>query len=257
MYKIEQYDDNCFRIICTKENNFVIYNDKEHHITDDEELERISISRAKRRIRQYSKCNNFKYFITVTINSVNCDRYSLSDSQKLLRKTLKFYKRKNHDFGYLFITEKHEDGAYHFHGLIKGINEEDLIELKKEDFSPRTWYKMTKKLKPGQKLYSLKYFDTRIGFITLTVIDDLARATTYICKYISKSPIRSLSNYLYINSRGLKLPISYDILPIDLTRFSGYKSFYENDFCKTFDFDLSELDSSDVLYLMSNIKQFV
>lgn len=256
MYKIEQYNDNCFRIICTKDDNTVFYNNKEHHITDDEELDRISISRAKRRIRQYSKCNNFEYFITVTINSANCNRYSLSDCQKLLRKTLKFYKRKNSDFAYLFITEKHVDGAYHFHGLLKGINDEDLIELKKEDFSERSWYKMTKKLKPRQKLYSLKHFDSRIGFITLTVIDDLARATTYICKYISKSPIRSLSNYLYISSRGLKLPISYQIMPIDLDRFSTFKSFYENDFCKTFDFDLSCLDSSDILYLMSNIKQF-
>ena len=91
------------------------------NITTDEEIERISLSRTKRNIKELALCNNFQYFATITINSRNCDRYSLIETQKILRKYLKKIKRNNNDFKYLFITEKHKDGAFHFHGLVANI----------------------------------------------------------------------------------------------------------------------------------------
>ena len=91
------------------------------NITSDSEIERISLSRTKRNIKELALCNNFEYFATITINSKNCDRYSLIEAQKLLRKNLYKIKRKNNNFKYLFITEKHKDGAFHFHGLVANI----------------------------------------------------------------------------------------------------------------------------------------
>lgn len=57
---------------------------------------------------------------------------------------------------------------------------------------------------------------------------------------------------VYFCSRGLKRSESYEIMPIDLDRFKTWS----NDYCKILDFDLSCLDSDDLLYLSYNIKQF-
>lgn len=86
---------------------------------DDAEINRVSISRTKRNIREIALSNNFEYFATITVNSKNADRFSLDECQELLRKKFKKLKRINKNFAYIFITEKHKDGAFHFHGLIK------------------------------------------------------------------------------------------------------------------------------------------
>ena len=85
------------------------------NITSDEEIERISLSRTKRNIKELALCNNFQYFATVTIASTSCDRYSLIECQKKFKRKLKTIKKYNNNFKYLFITEKHKDGAFHFH----------------------------------------------------------------------------------------------------------------------------------------------
>lgn len=105
----------CFKQGLPRKEDKKIYNEKAH----SNEVERISLSRTKRDIKEIALCNNFTYFATLTIDSKNCDRFSLTECQELLRKKLKKLKRKNSDFAYLFITEKHKNGAFHFHGLIR------------------------------------------------------------------------------------------------------------------------------------------
>ena len=77
-------------------------------IRTQEEIEKQNLLRTKRNIRELALCNNFEYFVTLTLNSANADRFSLSSCQDVLRKSFKAYKRKNSAFHYLFITEKHE-----------------------------------------------------------------------------------------------------------------------------------------------------
>ena len=125
-----QYNDDYFKIVLNKyqkEKGFEkiakINPDKQiedvmvgsSNISTDSEIERFSLSRTKRNIKELALCNNFEYFATITINSKNCDRYSLIEAQKLLKKNLYKIKRKYNNFKYLFITEKHKDGAFHFH----------------------------------------------------------------------------------------------------------------------------------------------
>ena len=107
------YNDNNIRIVkvkSCKNSGFeeVNPNDK-FNIYDynSDEVKRCSLSRTKRNIREISLCNDFNYFVTLTINSDMCDRYSLDIVQDKLKKILKKIKRNNKDFRYLFITEKH------------------------------------------------------------------------------------------------------------------------------------------------------
>lgn len=85
------------------------------NITPDEEIRRISLSRTKRNIKELALCNCFEYFATITINSEVGGRYNLINCQNLLKRKLKTIKKYNKNFKYLFITEKHKDGAFHFH----------------------------------------------------------------------------------------------------------------------------------------------
>lgn len=84
--------------------------------TDKEELERQSLSRTKRNIKELALCNSFTYFATLTINSEFCDRFSLQACQDKLKYIIQErIRRNNKEFAYLFITEKHKNGAFHFH----------------------------------------------------------------------------------------------------------------------------------------------
>lgn len=125
-YFLYQYNDDNIRIVKQKySRNSGFEEDKQISFTpktEKEEIDRVSISRTRRNIRELALCNDFEYFATFTLDPNKCDRYSLTECQELLRKKLKALKRKNKNFAYLFITEKHKDGAFHFHRSYKRRN---------------------------------------------------------------------------------------------------------------------------------------
>lgn len=125
------YGNNNFRLVRVKncrKPGFEEINKKEKQFIDvnSEEVKRCSLSRTRRNIRELALCNDFEYFVTFTVNSELCDRYSLDDVQDRITKIFKKIKRNNNDFAYLIITEKHKNGAFHFHGLVKCFPEDDL-----------------------------------------------------------------------------------------------------------------------------------
>lgn len=221
-FYLYQYNDENIRFVCQKfhrRKGFELIGDNK--ISSSDEVERVSISRTRRNIRELSLCNNFEYFATLTINSINADRFSLTNCQDLLRKKLKKLKRKNSDFAYLFITEKHKDGAFHFHGLIKGV----------DDF----YYNENGYL-------SHKVFD-EIGFNSFSHIKSYSKCCNYITKYITKDCIKNEAGTVYISSRGLKKADKYEIDPINIDWS------FENDFCKIKDINFSELTKEEILQI--------
>lgn len=90
----------------------------EGHIikTFSSEINRISLSRTKRNIREICLSNDFEYFVTFTVDSKNADRFSLDECQSLIRNRLKNYRdRISRKVKFILITEKHKNGAFHFH----------------------------------------------------------------------------------------------------------------------------------------------
>ncbi len=125
-YFLYQYNDDNIRIVHQKYFRKKGFEEIKKPVSDNyisqvdkSEVDRVSLSRTRRNIRELAFSNGFEYFATLTINSEYCDRFHLTECQELLRKKLKKLKRKNNEFAYIFITEKHKDGAFHFHGLIK------------------------------------------------------------------------------------------------------------------------------------------
>lgn len=267
MYKLYQYNDNDFRVVCLSEHskhNSKIIDD--NFISLDNSLQ-CAISRSKRMVREYALCNNFQYFVTLTVASANCDRFSLTSCEELIRKILKQYKRKNKDFIYLLIAEKHEDGAYHFHGLFGGCPSDDIVLFRRSDFNKLPLY-ILRYIDNNKEIYYSKIFNQHLGFCTLTKIKDLSRVSNYITKYILKNPLRNEAGTLYICSRGLKKSYSYEICPIDFDKLSDIlpkpckkqhfrqdKNYFNTEYIKVIDFRLDVLERKQIRYLQDNIKE--
>lgn len=220
-----QYNDHNLRVVKQKYarnkgfEDIKINGDK----VDKDEVERISISRTRRNIRELALCNAFEYFATITLDCKKCDRYSLDECQQLLRRKLKTLKQYNKNFAYLFITEKHKDGAFHFHGLIKGI----------DNFYTNEYGYLSHKL-----------FDT-MGFNSFSKIRDYNKCCNYITKYITKDCVKNDAGTVYISSRGLKKASRYQICN------PGIDYQYENDFVAIKDYNIEQTDKSTLLSLLT------
>ena len=122
--KLSHYYGDNYRLVLynKREKGWEREKDNSYAPTDKDEIERISLSRTKREIKDICLSNNFQYFVTLTINSAKCDRFSLEDSQQKLRRLLKTYAQKikrngQEKFNYILITEKHEKGRLSFSWL--------------------------------------------------------------------------------------------------------------------------------------------
>lgn len=197
----------------------------------DKEKQRIVMSRAKQKLKEYCFNNNFEFFVTLTINSINCDRYSLVACQNKMKKIFKSIKRKFYDFKYVIITEQHKDGAFHFHGLIKGIPE-NHIYINKNGY-----------------LY-LEEFN-QLGFNSLIPFDNNIKFVNYIMKYISKNPIKDTTNHIYFASRGLKTSDRFELKSLNVDSFPHV---WENEYIKKSGFYYNELHYKNRLDLLMSIK---
>lgn len=211
-YFVTQYNDMYYRLTICKNcrNSGVDFSTDNSCKTDPLEVNRISLSRSRRRIRDYLFANPFTYFATITINSQYADRFHLQECQDLLKKKLKKLKRVNPDFMYLFITEKHKDGAFHFHGLINDI-----------DFYVN-----------DNGYLSNSVFD-EIGFNSFSKIRDFNKTCNYILKYITKDCIRNDKNQIFIFSKNLKKPIRYEVSDLNFDYITD--NVYENDYVIQYD----------------------
>ena len=223
-YFLKMYNNNNMRIYSTitKDRKFLKF--EKTNKTTEEEKERISLSRTKRNIREIALCNDWEFFATWTINSLNADRFSLQATQDLMHKSLKAYQRKNKDFKYIFITEKHKNGAFHFHGLIKGIGS----------------YKVN-----NNGYLTIPFFEEKLGFFSLSQIKDFTKCCNYITKYITKDCIKNEKNQIYFCSKGLKKATSEQIYNFDYQFFRDYFGDFKfrNEYSQIIDFQINDLDN--------------
>lgn len=222
------YNGNNFRIVKVKScrnSGFEELKKRNAFIdVNSEEVKRCSLSRTKRNIRELALCNDFEYFATFTVNSEKCDRYSLNDVQDKIKKVLHKIKRKNKDFAFLIITEKHKDGAFHFHGLIKGITD---LYINNNGY------------------LSSMIFDNELGFNSFSKIKDYTKCCNYITKYITKDCIKNSHNQIYISSRGLKKATKEEFNNIDFTPS------FTNEYVSIKDFTLDSLSKDELLYFIN------
>lgn len=260
-YRLYHYQDDVFRLVYYKKrqkgfekipiqpvtdgyNVYDIsdykYNIPQEKVTNQEEIERISLSRTKRKIKEICLCNNFKYFVTLTIDSKNADRFSLQECQDKLSKLIKAYSkrfsRRNMKFHYILITEKHKNGAFHFHGLFSDLLQNDIYIN-------------------NNNYISSHFFDENLGFCSFSPIKDILKCSNYITKYITKYCIKNEHNQIYICSKGLLRAEVYDLPARELSfEYGVTENFwtYSNDYCKIKDFHYNDLNDKDKMFLFYN-----
>ena len=225
------YNDNDLRIVKVKCCRMPDFEEQKSLGTFDynsDEVSRISLSRTRRNIREIALCNEFDYFCTFTINSNLGDRYSLEECQNKLKKILKKIKRKNKDFRYIFITEKHKDGAFHFHGLCTDFDD----------------------LYTNENGYLSSYIlSTELGFNSFSKIKDYTKCCNYITKYITKDCVKNSHNQIYISSRGLKKASREEFNYLD------FSPTFSNDYVEIQDIQLNKLTQDERLKLYFKFKE--
>lgn len=177
--------------------------------------------RARAKIRDYIRCNDFTHFVTLTFDP---KKYPDNESrEKRLKKYFDYQREKNPEFQYVIVPELHKSGLLHYHGVLK-IPKNDLIEAKNNDVGI---------FHAGQQVYNLKSW-SRTGFSTATKIKDKNKVASYSTKYITKKMVKEKKNKkTYWCSKGLKGPEETMIKKIP--NLDGSPA-WENDFVKIYNF---------------------
>ena len=169
-----------------------------------------NVSRARRRVFEIAKCNNFELFVTLTLDSERIDRYNVEEVKKAVRKWLNNMTQRK-GIKYLLVPELHEDGALHFHALItKGSLK--LIDSGHKD-------------KKGHTVYNLPQW--KYGFSTaIETYGDFDGACKYISKYITKDTDKKIFGQFYLSGgKGLVLEPQTELYNLDFLEFGHLKQY--------------------------------
>lgn len=151
---------------------------------NEEKLEN-NIIRAKTAIREYGLCNDWEYWVTLTIKN---ERNDLEGWRKRLTAWLRRKKQEGQKIDYLLVPERHKDGNWHMHGLFQGIKEE-WLEINENGY--KDWPEYRKKF----------------GYISMSKIKDGGKAVSYLTKYLVKDKARlveEIGKRMFYRSQGLK-----------------------------------------------------
>ncbi len=176
-------------------------------LKNDDERFKSSISRSKARIFELAMCNEFTHFCTFTQDQEKRDRFDLTEFRKdfsMLVRNLNRSRAEDKKIKYLLIPEQHQNGAWHMHGLLMGLNDEDLRPFSLSEKLPE---RIRKKLAKGVKIYDWTRYRKAFGYFTCTEIESQVACSKYITKYISKDfqkSVREQGEHLFFASQGLK-----------------------------------------------------
>lgn len=185
-----------------------------------------SISRTRRLILEYALANDWDYFITMTLDKEKGNRFDLEGWRKRFSEWLK-YRRKEYGLkvDFILVPEQHGDGAWHAHGLIRGLDVRELEKLSDlEDFGPgelcsfeamdKLGYKTAHGKRLPRKLITSGYlnwpaFQEAFGYVSLGPLKCKEAACFYVTKYITKDLARCVSTvgaHMYWKTAGLNKP---------------------------------------------------
>lgn len=183
----------------------------------------VSANRAKNKVYEYTRANEWEWFVTLTFNPEKIDSTDYELLSKKVSQWLNNIKKQHApDLKYMLVPELHDSNdsvvycnscntgykkinkkchecgsadyrnAYHFHALMSNIGDMKLIDS-------------GKRLKSG-KIYNLGNY--KLGFTTATKIHDSKKASNYISKYITKTLCETIvGKKRYWASNNLKKPV--------------------------------------------------
>lgn len=174
---------------------------------------RASIARSKRRaltaLRDYSLCNNFRYFVTLTLDKARIDRYDYAVIIHAMSTWADNMVRRK-GLRYILVPERHKDGALHFHGFFpEGVEVTDSGTISmpgaKRPRKPRSAKQREEWIaQGGHVVYNLP--DWKFGYSTaIELYGQYHAAVAYVCKYVSKAEEKTGGRW-YFSGGKLKRP---------------------------------------------------
>lgn len=128
-----------------------------------------AVRRARAQVRDLALCTAFRWFVTLTLDPAQIDRYDIAAVTRKLNNWLDNQVRRR-GLAYVLVPELHKDGAIHFHGFFN-----DALE----------YVDSGHKDQGGHPIYNLPGW--RLGFTTaIELYGDYEEAVGYVCKYIGK-----------------------------------------------------------------------
>lgn len=163
-----------------------------------------NLSRARTTIFELALCNDWEYFITLTLDPKKYDRMNLQLFRKDLSRFIRNYRAKHSaNVKYLLIPEQHKDGAWHLHGFLMGLPESHLRLFTLTEKLP---HYICRKLETGQLIYEWEPYRKKFGFCDIEPIRNLEATSKYVTKYVTKgfrSGVIESGGHLYYASQKL------------------------------------------------------
>lgn len=178
-----------------------------------------SMRRARAKVRRIALANDFRYFVTLTLDGSRIDRYDMGAIVQKLNRWLDNQVRRK-GLRYVLVPERHKDGAIHFHGFFN-----DALEVVDSGVLDVPWSK--KPLRPrndkiraewiqkgGRIVYNLPGWT--LGFTTaIEIYGEYPRAVAYVCKYIGKQGEKPAGRWYYSGGDLRQPEIIYTDLDLD------------------------------------------
>lgn len=250
---IKKFSDDYYKLVTfntLRDDGFLLesdYNKSKKGSVNDQKLLN-NISRARGKIFELAMCNDWQFFVTLTLSDeklkkLGLSRYDLKGFYKYFSKWLNNYKYK---LSYLLVPEKHKDGAIHFHGFISGfpLDSPDLELFTENDHLP---YKLLNKIKDGEIIFNWLPFSEKFGFCDFEFIRNQEKCSSYVTKYISKELYKTIDNlgaHCYYCSTGLKRAERI-IKTFDIIDNIDYN--YENDYVHVAILNKYDIDTLEIV----------
>ena len=171
--------------------------------------------RAASKVRDLALCNDFGWFVTLTLDAAKVDRYDMREiTRKLNNWCDNMVRRKG--LRYVLVPERHKDGAVHFHGFFPdGCC--DMIDsgtlsggpVGAKPRRPRSAAQAAQWEAAGaHRVYNVA--DWRLGFSTaIRLYGTYESAVAYVCKYVRKQVDKVGGRWYYSGGKLEKPEVFY------------------------------------------------
>ena len=168
--------------------------------------------RAAGRVRDLALCNDFRWFVTLTLDPAKIDRHDMEALTHVLNRWSDNRVRRK-GLRYILVPERHKDGAIHLHGFFNDalpLVDSGTVSLPGgKPRKPRSRKQREEWLSAGGKIvYNIP--DWSLGFsMALQLTGDYHAAVAYVCKYVRKQQEKIGGRWYYSGGKLQEPEVSY------------------------------------------------
>ena len=185
-----------------------------------EDIQR-SMRRARAKVRRLALANEFRYFVTLTLDPAQVDSH---DGAAVVKKLNAWASNavQRHGLRYILVPERHKKGGIHFHGFfndaLPAVDSGTIrVPWAKKPRKPRSAAQRAEWLAAGgMVVYNLPGW--ALGFTTaMELYGDYPAAVAYVCKYIGKDGTKPAGRWYYSGGDLREPSVEYfDLSPAEL-----------------------------------------